>query len=329
MKNSDDFFLCRLVVANASFLTLREKLRLLSNFRALADSRGTDFVLNELLNLNLSKISLLVGRKFKNVDWDAQARLLEAKKSYKILCAFGISSVFFGEKEYPSLLKTITDPPFSIFYRGNIKSLFAPCLSIVGSRRADFESQKETEDFAFKAASDGITVVSGLAFGVDVCAHKGALRSAVKGKGSTVAILAGGIDEITPKSHTRIAQKILENGGAILSEYTPGTGAAPWRFVHRNRLIAALSRATVVMQSPPGSGALYTASFALDYNRELFFHSSNFTNSANALSSAVRLKMKKSVAATCSTVNRFVDEGAPIISSYDDFLNKISHSNQN
>ncbi len=325
MQNSRESFICRLVIADAHFLTLKEKMRLLSYLRRVFDSSGSDSAFLEITSLSIAKISAIVGRKIRSFEeWDGSARLLAAEKSYKILCSLRISAVFYGDKEYPPILSLITDPPFSLFYRGNLLSLSSPCVSVVGSRRADAEAIKKTEEFAFDAASDGRTIVSGIAFGVDVAAHRGALRSASLGKGATVAVLPGGIDEITPKSHIRVAARILENGGAIVGEYTPGTPAAAWRFVQRNRIIAALSPATVVMQSPPGSGALHTASFALDYDRDLLFHSSNFTVGAATLSEAVRARMKKSAAATCSTSERFVSEGARVISSYTDFLKAMS-----
>lgn len=319
MQSSRAASVCRLAVADAAFLTLREKLRLLSILRSVADSRGTDAALAELASMGAEEISAAVGRRLRRADWDGPARLASAERSHAIISSLGISAVFWGDEGYPPLLRLIPDPPFSLFYRGRLAALSEPCVSVVGSRRADAEALRETEQFAFDAASDGRTVVSGLAFGVDVAAHRGALRSAAAGSGSTVAVLPGGIDEITPKSHTRVAARMLAAGGAVLSEYTPGTPAAAWRFVQRNRIIAALSPATVVMQSPPGGGALHTAAFALDYDRELVFHSSNFTPAAAALAAESRSRMSRSRAATCAAPEGFVSEGARVVSSWAEF----------
>jgi DNA processing protein len=119
------------------------------------------------------------------------------------------------------------------------------------------------------AAAAGCTVVSGLAFGIDACAHNGALS--VEG-GKTAAVLASGVDVISPMSNRRLGGRILERGGCIVSEYLPGQDALAWRFVQRNRIIAGLSRGTVVVDAPGTSGALITAKDALNEGRDVYVH---------------------------------------------------------
>ena len=130
---------------------------------------------------------------------------------------------------------------------------------------------------------------------------------------------------MVPYGNKKIAEAIVRDGGVLLSEYLPGIGAEPWRFVQRNRLIASLSPATVVMQAPPGSGALITASMALDYNRDLFFHEACFCGPAVELSKrqAERLKAQNTRTALnklSHSADNYVSEGAAVIKDYKDFV---------
>jgi DNA processing protein len=160
------------------------------------------------------------------------------------------------------------------------------------------------QTFARDAAAAGCTVVSGLAFGIDACAHNGALS--VEG-GKTAAVLASGVDVISPMSNRRIGGRILERGGCIVSEYLPGTEAAAWHFVQRNRIVAGLSRGTVVVDAPGPSGALITAKDALNEGRDVYVHQVSVDRNAE-----------------CPDPERFapvmalVRDGATVISSYED-----------
>ena len=165
---------------------------------------------------------------------------------------------------------------------------------------------------------DGLTVVSGNANGVDCFAHRGALAAGKEG--ATAAVLPCGIDTIVPAGHKAMLAQVLRTGGVVLSEYIPGTPAEKWRFVQRNRLIAALSPATVVMQAPSGSGALITAAFALDYDRDVMFHACAFCEEAQNIEArtAARLKSLNSGKAVRSCAS-YIDSGAPVISDYGEY----------
>ena len=139
-------------------------------------------------------------------------------------------------------------------------------LAIVGTRRASADGKKTARDFARELACAGFTIASGLAFGIDAAAHEGCLDAG----GVTVAVLAGGLDSVYPLSHEALAQKILAHGGAIISEYPPGEEPFGYRFIERNRLISGISRAVLIVEAPESSGALATARYAVEQNRDLF-----------------------------------------------------------
>jgi DNA processing protein len=151
-----------------------------------------------------------------------------------------------------------------VYLRGTLPP--AQGVAIVGTRKATEEGKETAAEFACRLAEAGLGVISGLALGIDAAAHRGALRA----KKPTWAVLATGPDKIYPGLHAELGQKILEAGGGILSEYPPGSPPLPYRFLERNRIVSGLCRGTLVIEAPENSGALATARFALDQNRDLF-----------------------------------------------------------
>ena len=187
-------------------------------------------------------------------------------------------AIIYGSKHYPYLLSTIADPPLCLLAQGTLASLALPALAIVGSRRAQETSLALGRSYAKTFAAQGWVVASGLAKGVDGAAHRGALES-----GSTIGVLGAGIDRIYPSVHRRLASAI-EQQGLLLSEYTPTAAPMPQHFPYRNRIIAGLSMATIVIEAGEGSGSLITAKLACSYNREVFVvpgssHDSRFSGS--------------------------------------------------
>ncbi|MBM3375914.1 MAG: DNA-protecting protein DprA [Betaproteobacteria bacterium] len=143
-------------------------------------------------------------------------------------------------------------------------------IAIVGSRRASAQAMRDAQWFAETAASQGVVVVSGLAVGVDAAAHEGALKAApAAGSGTTIAVLAHGLDAIYPPCNRQLADRILCSGGLLLSEYPDTTAARPFQFVHRNRIIAAVSEAVCVIEAGDKSGSLITALEALELGKEV------------------------------------------------------------
>ena len=192
---------------------------------------------------------------------------IDPKTAFNRVAEAGLSLCTFHDPNYPPLLKQIHDPPIVLFYRGRIADL-GPTVAIVGTRRASDYGLQVTWELASNLARAGLTIVSGLALGVDTAAHKATL--AVKGR--TLAVLGGGADVPTlyPPSNRALAGAIAASGGAVLSEYPPGTPPLPYRFPERNRIIAGLSLGTIVTEAPVKSGALITARVAAEENREVF-----------------------------------------------------------
>ena len=169
-----------------------------------------------------------------------------------------------GQPVYPALLKEIRDCPKELYYIGDPKLLEEKCVSIVGSRKTNQYGRSTAYSFGKALGQRGITVVSGMAVGIDTCAHEGALQE----KGNTAAVLACGLDLCYPPRNRELKGKI-ESAGIVLSEYPPGTAAQRYYFPQRNRIISGLSPLTVVVQAGNRSGALITAELAADQGRDV------------------------------------------------------------
>jgi DNA processing protein len=175
-------------------------------------------------------------------------------------------AVHVHESRYPALLRQLHDPPIRLFVRGaGVDVLSRPSVAVVGARSCSSYGVHVARKLGRQIAGAGAVVVSGLARGVDAEAHRGALDVG----GCTVAVLGCGIDRDYPRAHADLARRI-EAAGAVVAEYPPGVEPAPWRFPARNRIVAGLSAATVVVEARERSGALITADFALELGREVY-----------------------------------------------------------
>ncbi len=190
----------------------------------------------------------------------------DVKRDVEMLDQAGIRFLRPGDAEFPSGLSREPDPPFAIFVRGTRLS-DGMRVGVVGTRRMTPYGRRATELITGELVRHGVTIVSGLALGIDGAAH----AACVEASGQTIAVLPGGIDDISlvPRRHLPLAKRILETNGILLSEHAPGTPVHPYHFLHRNRLIAALSDAVVVVEADHDSGALVTAKLALECGREV------------------------------------------------------------
>ena len=177
----------------------------------------------------------------------------------------GIGILTWDDSLYPARLKEIDQPPPVLYIRGTLTTEDAWAVAVVGTRRVSAYGRQVTEELAMYLAGNGVTVVSGLARGVDSIAH----QSALKAGGRTLAVLGSGVDQIYPPEHKQLAESVISRG-AILSDYAPGTPPDASNFPPRNRIISGLSMATVVVEAGDTSGALITAQFAVDQGREVF-----------------------------------------------------------
>jgi len=216
-------------------------------------------------------VEAAIGRGLGSRDWAPDSYLEAAERDARYLAKSGCRFIHYDDEAYPAALRETSRPPFGLFARGRALDPRSELVAMVGTRAATGRGLKAAFGLARDLARAGITVVSGLARGIDAAAHRGALAASTSGRtGATCAVLACGIDGVYPPANRGLAGEILDAGGLILSEYAPGEGIHKYRFPERNRIIAGLARACVVVEAPAKSGALITAEHALDEGRDLW-----------------------------------------------------------
>lgn len=212
-----------------------------------------------------------------------------------------IKIISINDKEYPERLKRIYDPPIVIYAYGNLNLLNNKSIAIVGCRLCSPYGKLITKELSYKLSEKNITIISGMARGIDKYAHIGALKA----KGSTIAVLGSGIDIIYPKDNESLYYGIIKNNGLILSEYIVGTKPIPINFPKRNRIISALSNGVLVTEAKKRSGSFITVDFALEHGKEIFAVPGN-VNSANS-----------------EGTNFLIKQGAKLVTCVDDILEEL------
>ncbi|MCD6291936.1 MAG: DNA-processing protein DprA, partial [Deltaproteobacteria bacterium] len=208
--------------------------------------------------------------------------------------------ISLDDPRYPENLALIVDPPPVLYFKGSLECLNSPAIAVVGARRASELGRRFAFSLASRLVAQGLTVISGLALGVDGAAHEGSLR----GGGSTVAVLGTGLDVVYPAAHRHLAGKIVENG-VLLTEFPPGAGPDKHHFPRRNRLVSGLSQGVVVVEAGERSGSLITARLALEQGREVF-----------AVPGPPGLPGSRGV-------NRLLKDGAQLLESVDDIFSAL------
>lgn len=211
-----------------------------------------------------------------------------------------IRKIGISDREYPALLKNIHRAPPELFVNGEILPADANAVAIVGSRRSTVYGSQQCERLSYELALKGITVVSGMARGIDTAAHKGALKAG----GRTIAVLGSGHGHIYPPENKKLYAEIAKSG-AVISEFPHETPPMPFNFPARNRIISGLSRGVVVVEAARKSGALITANFALQEGREVFAMPGNISSSRSA------------------GTNALIKEGAKLTESADDIMEEL------
>ena len=214
-----------LIISCLPDISYREKI-------TLCESLGEESDLNQR-----SGVEALIGRALKAQDVDSARR--GAQRAAEKARVRGINIVSWQSPLYPPLLREIYDPPVLLFFRGKLPDPESPLVAVVGTRKPSTASSAQAFDIARGLGRGGVSVVSGLALGIDACAHRGN----IEGGAPTVAVLGSGVDEVYPSTNRVLARRILETGGALISEYPPGMGPRKWTFPARNRIISGLSRA--------------------------------------------------------------------------------------
>ena len=177
-----------------------------------------------------------------------------------------LTVLFLHSPGYSPLLREIDEPPYCLYCKGNLEALRHPCIAVVGTREPSSYGRGMAHDLGRDLARAGVCVVSGLARGIDACAHQGALD----GDGLTVAILGNGVERPYPAENTRLYQSILQSGGLLMSEYPLGAQPMSFHFPYRNRIISGLSYAIVLVEGRVRSGGMLTVNTALEQGREVF-----------------------------------------------------------
>ena len=193
----------------------------------------------------------------------ASSLLAEARAVRHRVESGGAGVLAWNDPRFPSCLLATSDAPPVLWFRGALEALDGPAVALVGSRAASAAALATATRLAMDLAAKGVTVVSGLARGVDSAAHRGALQS-----GRTIAVLGSGLDRVYPREHAPLADSIARNG-LVISEYPPDVPPLAFHFPMRNRLISALSRAVVVVEASEKSGSLITAACALEQGRDV------------------------------------------------------------
>ena len=182
--------------------------------------------------------------------------------------------ITYTSSYFPESLKQLDSPPLVLFATGDRALLKSPQIAIVGSRRASLQGRRIASDIAFGLSECGIVVTSGLAMGIDSAAHQGAMS----GNSGTIAVMGTGPEKVYPAKNSKLYEAINNDGGVTVTEFFPGQGPKPWHFPRRNRIIAALSLGTLVVEAKIKSGTLITANLAADMGREVFAVPGNIAN---------------------------------------------------
>jgi DNA processing protein len=189
-----------------------------------------------------------------------------------------INSISPLKHKYLQIVASIAKVPERFYFIGTLPDTRIPTVAIIGTRKPTAYGKEVTHTLAYDLAARGVVIVSGLALGVDAIAHQAALEA----HGITIAVLPGSVDQIYPRTHADLARRIVEDGGAIISEYEPPTEPREFRFLERNRIVSALSDAIIITEAAARSGTLSTAAHALEQGKEVFVVPGNITSPLSA-----------------------------------------------
>lgn len=276
------------IISESNFAILSILKKRYGSWENIWKSNNYEFVREEL-KTRLKTIPLIQERK----------RKLDPEKVWEKMKKQGIELIMEEEENYPLSLKEIFNPPFGIYKLGEFDD--KPKIAIVGTRKLTEYGKRATKKLAGEISQSGMTIISGLASGVDTIAHQSAIEQGAK----TIAVLGSGINQIFPPENVGLAKKI-SNQGCLISEYPPETIPARHQFPARNRIVSALSIGVLIVEAPERSGALITANIAIDQNKEIFALPGSIFN-------------QKSIGP-----NDLIKQGAKLVSSVDDILEELS-----
>jgi len=273
-------------------------------YQRLLEQFGTS---TAILNASRSDLSRFEFLKSDTLDQLAAARnRLDPTQIIELCQKDQIDILSFQDERYPKQLRTIPDPPPILYAKGSLLRSDAFSLAVIGTRRNTRYGERQTERLTSALVQSGFTIISGLALGIDGIAHRAALKSG----GRTIAVLGSGLHRLYPPEHKPLAQRIIESGGCVLSEYPPLHPSAKWTFPQRNRIVSGLSLGVLVVEAPLRSGAMISARMAGEQGRDIF---------------AVPGSIESSASGGC---NQLIRDGAYLVESADDILNVLGPMRQ-
>jgi DNA processing protein len=271
-------------------ITPGEKKELLGHFSSPENIWSAD--INEIASLPFMDSRIFAQLTDNSIKSKSESMVIEIESK-------GINMVTILDDDYPALLREIYDPPVLLYTRGKlIRDELA--VAIVGSRRVSPYGVEISEALSYSLAGKGITIISGMARGVDSWSHRGALEAG----GRTIAVLGCGVDVVYPPENAELMKRI-EKDGAVISEYPPGMQPLPMNFIARNRIISGISVGTVVIEAGNRSGSLITAAYALEQGREVFAVPGNIDSPGS------------------KGTNRLIKDGAKIVTCVEDILDEL------
>ena len=251
-------------------------------------------------------------RQFEFHKTGTAERLVVARKNidplavWELCCREKIDIVSMRQENYPERLRTIHDPPPILYVQGTLEERDAFSLAVVGTRRATSYGRRQTERLTTAIAHAGFTIISGLALGIDAVAHRAALDAG----GRTLAVLGSGHLRLYPMENADLAKRIIDSGGAILSELPPLHESAKWTFPQRNRIVSGMALGVLVVEAPFKSGAMISARMAGEQGRDIF-----------AVPGSIESEASKGT-------NQLIRDGAYLVSSVDDVLDVLGPMNR-
>ncbi len=289
MMNEKDYLIWLSSVKGIGYKSIEKLLRYFGSYE-------------EIWNAHANEIESTINVKKGTVDKLMEVRNIDFINEYKKkLDTKGIECLYKGDEEYPHMLRCIPSPPHILYMKGRIDETDQKSIAIIGSRKCTSYGKNTAYKFAKELAAYGITIISGMAYGIDSAAHRGALD----GGGRTIAVLGCGVDICYPKSNVNLMRDIIANG-AVISEYNMGTNPAPGNFPRRNRIISGLSKGVLVVEAGLKSGTLITVDYALEQGRDVFSVPGNIN------------------CAVSKGTNKLIKEGAKPVTCIEDILEEFN-----
>lgn len=233
-------------------------------YRLIAECGSAKAVWDELADLSPDIVKKITARTYQNLKASRDERLID--QMLERMEKHGAAAVFTDSYRYPIDLQNIYDVPPVLYYKGAAPLNYDRRIGVVGSRRATYDGKRAAREISELLSENGVSIVSGMALGIDSEAHKGALN----GGTHTVAVLGCGVDVVYPQDNQRLYDEILDNGGLILSEHPMGTQPLRAHFPLRNRIISGLSRGVLLVEGTKNSGAMITVDYALEQGKDVF-----------------------------------------------------------